>query len=268
MIDFGGVSEIGPVCADNQDAFYLHGDNSEQPGVSPIIILADGMGGHAYGGVASGAALKALLDAYTQFSLGTPDRALKRGFDAANEAVRSEAARLDVNHIGTTLTAAVIHGNVLHIAHIGDSRAYLVRNGKATCLTEDHTVVGDLLRMKVIQGWQVRTHARRSILTKAIGLTLFAQPDIFSTNLFPGDRVVLCTDGCWALLEDDEIARISSSAAGAEELCRKLVDVALEHGSDDNVSAVAAHVRQIPHRPQYERARGGWMGRLFGSQPR
>lgn len=263
MIEFAGLSETGPVRDDNQDAIYIP-DGSCPPGAGQIFAVADGMGGYAQGEVASSLALSSLLDTYTNIMFGKPDGVLKRGFEAANMAVCAEASRLGVTAMGTTLIAAAFHGNTLHLAHVGDSRAYLVRNGKATCLTEDHTVVGDLLRMKVIQAWQVRSHARRSILTKAVGMSLFIHPDFISISLLPGDRLVLCTDGCWSVVEDEELEQITKQAGSAADLCRALVDFALERGSDDNLSVAAAYVHQIPNLPQNGKARRGWMDRLFG----
>jgi PPM family protein phosphatase len=262
MIDFAALSDIGLNRPDNQDAFFLP-DASSTSAAAPVIALADGMGGFALGGVASSLALKTLMDIYSSYLVGTPDGALKRGFEAANAAVRAECERLGVTQMGTTLIAAAIHGNTLHIAHMGDSRAYLIRADKATCLTQDHSVVGDLLRMNVIKAWQVRKHDRRSMLTRAIGLTLFAQPDIFSLRLLPGDRLVLCTDGCWGVVEDEEFAQIANHAASSADLCQALVDIALARGSEDNISVVAAHIRQIPGLPLRNKTRGSWMGSLF-----
>ena len=249
MFDFAGLSETGPVREDNQDSYYLP-ELASTAGVGPIFALADGMGGYAQGGLASSLALKALLTAYQQNGSGKPAGALKRGVEMANNSVCAEASKLGVSRMGTTLTAGAIYGSTLYVAHVGDSRAYLVRGGKAEILTQDHTVVGDLLRMKVIKPEQVRTHARRSILTKAIGMALFVQPDIFSVELHAGDRIVLCTDGCWAAIEDEALTQLTSCAASAEEICQSLVKHALDEGSDDNISVVAVHVQALAPAPE------------------
>ena len=264
MFDFAGLSEIGPVREDNQDSFYLP-DTSATLEAGPIFAMADGMGGYAQGGLASSLALKALLAAYQQNLNGKPAGALKKGVEAANNAVCAEANRMGVSRMGTTLTAAAMHGSTLTIAHVGDSRAYLVRDGKALSLTQDHTVVGDLLRMKVIKPEQVRTHARRSILTRAIGLALFVQPDIFTVELKADDRLVLCSDGCWGVLEDDDFATLTSRAANAEAICQALVGAALDHGSDDNVSVVAVHVRKLAETPHNGKIKQSWLSRLLGT---
>ncbi len=288
MIDFFGLSETGSVREENQDAVLLPGgyllpddvtfantfpdkgtlDDIEtasgdqlgqardwQDGWSPdglltrrMFALADGMGGYAQGGLASRLVLRALFDTCCSHSNQAIPAILKRAINAANLAVINETARLGVGRMGSTLIAACLDGARLHLAHIGDSRAYLIRPGTdtATCLTQDHTVVGDLLRMRVIASHQVRTHARRSILTKAIGMAMFVQPDVFSVDLHPGDRLVLCTDGVWCAVEDDEFARLAKSTDNAQALCHALIDLALDHGSDDNVSVIAAHFRDLP----------------------
>ena len=115
--------------------------------------------------------------------------------------------------MGTTLTAVGIRGRRLWIAHAGDSRAYLVRHGRSRCLTEDHTAVGDLVRMNIISKDKVRTHAHRSILTRAVGLGMFLQPDVLSMRLQAGDRMVLCSDGLWSSIEDEEIGSLAAQAS-------------------------------------------------------
>jgi len=106
--------------------------------------------------------------------------------------------------MGTTLTAAYILGNTLYLAHVGDSRAYLIRDGRLVCLTSDHTMVGDMVRSKLISHDKIRTHAQRSYLTKSLGTTLFVQPDITQQKLREGDRLILCSDGVWSVVEDEE----------------------------------------------------------------
>ncbi len=261
MLTYHGISETGPVREENQDAILLPDDVPGAPAsFSRLFALADGMGGYAHGGIASRLALQALLDTCCRHTNHSISTTLKRAVKAANLAVISEASRLGAQRMGTTLTAACPDGDRLHLAHVGDSRAYLVRavNGTtmAACLTQDHTIVGDLLRLRVITPEQVRGHARRSVLTKAVGLDMFVRPDVFSVNLRPGDRVILCSDGVWSVVEDDEFARHEPDVRA---LCRALVDLALERGSDDNVSVIAVEVGEAPEMRQ-KRAR--WVERV------
>jgi protein phosphatase len=171
--------------------------------------------------------------------------------------------------MGTTLTAARILGRRLHLGHVGDSRAYLVRDGRATCLTNDHTMVGDLVRMHVISPDKVRAHAQRSILTKAVGLTLFLQADIDEIDLTQGDRLVLCSDGVWSMVQDEEFAAFARAAGSAAELSQSLVDLALERGTDDNVSVVSMLVHSLPepsHNGHNGRSKWSLQGLLSATQ--
>ncbi len=262
MLTYHGLSEIGPVREENQDAILLPNDGPDAPAAfGTLFALADGMGGYAHGGTASHLALQALLDTCCRPANHSIPTTLRRAVSEANLAVVGEAQRLGAQRMGTTLTAACLDGARLHLAHVGDSRAYLVRGGESTttaaCLTQDHTVVGDLLRLRVITPDQVRGHARRSVLTKAVGLDMFVQPDVFSVNLRSGDRVILCSDGVWSVIEDDEFARPERDVRA---LCRALVDLALQRGSDDNVSVIAVEVGEVP---EARRKRLGWVERVL-----
>jgi len=155
------------------------------------------------------------------------------------------AQRLGAVRMGTTLTAVTVVGSHLHVAHVGDSRAYLIRDNRAQCITDDHTRVGEMVRMKVIPPDKVRAHAQRSILTKGLGLTLFVQPDITQVTLRDGDRLVLCSDGVWSVVEDQEFAQQATSARDTTGLSQGLIDLALERQSDDNLSVVAIHLHHL-----------------------
>jgi serine/threonine protein phosphatase PrpC len=214
-----------------------------------LYALADGMGGYAQGRVASTLALQKLFDVfYGERAMPAP-RALRRGVELANLGVYKEAQRLGAGRMGTTLTAAGVIGHTLYLVHVGDSRAYLIRDHRAICLTADHTTVGDLVRMKVLPPEKVRTHAQRSILTKGIGLSLFVQPDIIKQTLKEGDRLVLCSDGVWSVIEDQEFAQIANKTDGAHELSTSLINLALDRQTDDNVSAIAVHVTSLSSSP-------------------
>jgi protein phosphatase len=128
---------------------------------------------------------------------------------------------------------------------VGDSRAYLIRDGRSICLTSDHTTVGDMVRSKLIPADKIRTHAQRSILTKSIGTALFVQPDIIQKKLKEGDRLILCSDGVWSVIEDDEFAQVANISSSVDEISRGLIDMALNHETDDNASVVVFHVRKL-----------------------
>jgi protein phosphatase len=241
-LEFSGLSHIGIVRADNQDAIRLASDHSP---ARRLFAVADGMGGYSHGGVASATALEAFYETFYSDPHANIARLLKRSVDQANLSVFQAAQRLGAVRMGTTLTAASLVGHHLHLAHVGDSRAYLIRDQRATVLTNDHTHVGDMVRMKVITPDKIRTHSQRSILTKGLGLGLFVQADITQHPLRDNDRIVLCSDGLWSVIEDHEFAQVSQMALSAAELSQRLIDLALDRESDDNLSAVVIHLHQL-----------------------
>jgi protein phosphatase len=239
-IESGGLSEIGPVREDNQDAIRFSEDEHAQ-----LYAIADGMGGYAHGGVASQMALDSFYGTLSGHTGNSISRVMQRGVEIANLKVYQKAQQLNVGRMGTTLTAAYVFGDMLYIAHVGDSRAYLIRDGSAVCLTEDHTIVGDMVRSNLIPADKIRTHAQRSILTKSVGLDLFVQPDITQHKLKEGDRLVLCSDGVWSVIEDDEFAQVVSDSRSVDEASQNLIDLALHHETDDNASVVVFQINKL-----------------------
>lgn len=253
VIECSGVSHTGPVREDNQDAIRLPDSHRSQER-GWLYAVADGMGGYAHGRMASTLALEKLFDVFYRDRARSAPRALKDGVQSANLGVYRTAQRLGAGRMGTTLTAAGVIGNKLYLAHVGDSRAYLIRDHQSVCLTQDHTAVGELVRLKVLPPEKVRTHAQRSILTKGVGLQLFIQPDISEHTLKEGDRVVLCSDGVWSVIEDDEFAKVAAQTHRARELSESLIELALERSTDDNASAITLHVTDLSPSPARNRA--------------
>lgn len=243
-IESSGLSVTGPVREDNQDSIHLSDDKcAADSGL--LYAIADGMGGYAHGGVASLLALESFFNTVASLN-GIPiHRILERGVEAANLRVYQEALQLDAGRMGTTLTGAYVIGDMLYLAHVGDSRAYLIRDGHSVCLTSDHTTVGDMVRAKLIPSEKIRSHAQRSVLTRSIGTSLFVQPDIIQKKLHEGDRLILCSDGVWSVIEDEEFAKVTNEASSVDEISRNLINIALENDTDDNASVVVFHLRKL-----------------------
>jgi len=256
---------VGPIREDNQDSIHLSED--EHPfGAGLLFAIADGMGGYAHGGVASLLALESFSSTLASQNSSSIPKALQRGVEAANLRVYQKAQQLDAGRMGTTLTAAYVFGDMLYLTHVGDSRAYLIRDGRAICLTADHTTVGDMVRSKIISADKIRTHAQRSVLTKSVGIALFVQPDIIQQKLKEGDHIILCSDGVWSVLEDEEFARVANDQLSVKEMSRALVELALAHETDDNASVVIFQlVKLIPVSSQPESQKeknSGWFQKL------
>jgi serine/threonine protein phosphatase PrpC len=244
-IESGGLSVMGPVRKDNQDAIHLP-DHENLGSAGLLFVVADGMGGYAHGGVASLLALETFSSTlFAQNGNTSIPKALRRGIETANLQVYQKAQQLGAGRMGTTLTAAYIFGNRLYLTHVGDSRAYLIRSGRAVCLSADHTTVGDMVRSKLLSPDKIRTHAQRSILTKAIGVSLFVQPDITEHRLQEGDHLILCSDGVWSVIQDEDFARTVSDASSTEDIGQRLVALAIQNETDDNASVVVIHINKL-----------------------
>jgi serine/threonine protein phosphatase PrpC len=247
------TSHIGPVREDNQDAVRLP-DGAWLPEKGLLYAVADGMGGYANGALASRLALDAFFETVYENHTATTQTALRRGIESANLRIFKTSQQFGPGKMGTTLTAALIRGDLLQVAHVGDSRLYLIRNHVTTCLTNDHTTVGDLVRMRVLSPDKVRGHAQRSILTKGIGLSMFIKADINTHRLEEKDCLILCSDGLWSVIEDHEFADLAGAAPSAECLSQSLIDLALRRDTDDNISAVVIYIRRLAERSKTNRA--------------
>jgi protein phosphatase len=241
-IESSGLSVVGPVREDNQDSIHLSEDGQTH---GSLFAVADGMGGYAHGGMASMLALESFSGVLASHNSSVVPKTLKRGVEVANLKVYQKAQQLGAGRMGTTLTAAYVFGNMLYLTHVGDSRAYLIRDGRATCLTTDHTVVGDMVRAKILSPDKIRTHAQRSVLNKAIGIGLFVQPDITQNKLLEDDRLILCSDGVWSVLEDDDFARVAAENTPVDLISQNLIDLALRHDTDDNASVVVFELKKL-----------------------
>ena len=249
VIECSGLSDTGLVREDNQDSIHLP-EGTHPPELGLLYAVADGMGGYAHGAMASALAIQRLAETLYHGNGKPNPKSLRRGVESANLSIYKAAERLGAGRMGTTLTAAYILEDALHLVHIGDSRAYLIRDQQATCLTADHTTVGDLVRTRLIPADKVRTHSQRSILTKSLGISLFVKPDISRHKLHEKDYLILCSDGVWSVIQDEEFAQSVMESKEVDQVCQNLVNLALDRQTDDNVSVVTIHVRELSPVPQ------------------
>jgi protein phosphatase len=224
-IRVGVATDIGLVREGNEDAYLV---------VAPLYAVADGMGGHRGGEVASSLALETVQHLFERQEGTLADQVAE-----ANRAVydRSQSDR-SVSGMGTTLTAAVIDGDEVHVVHVGDSRAYLLHDGRLTQLTEDHTLVHRMVVEGEITPAEAETHPHRSILTRALGVDERVQVDEGDVRVETGDRLLLCTDGLTGMVPEEEIQEIMLAAGDPQEVVDRLVTVANRAGGIDNITAV------------------------------
>lgn len=228
---FGSRTEVGHVREHNEDSLVV---------TPPLFAVADGMGGHEAGEVASEVAINTLAE----LAPASPDGdALARAVVAANlEVIKAPGKGIGREGMGTTLTAAVLEGERLVIAQVGDSRAYLLHQGRLQQLTRDHSLMADMIEAGQLTEAEARVHPNRSVITRAIGSDPHMQPDIYELNVETGDRILLCSDGVTTMLEDPQIARIMGSSETAQECADNLVAAALDAGGYDNATAVVMDV--------------------------
>jgi PPM family protein phosphatase len=240
-------THVGKVRKENEDSLRLCNPEDEFTATNGYLYcIADGMGGYALGSKASSLAVETFFDTFYDSGDATPVQKFKAGIQNANLSVYQTAQKLGVGRMGTTLTAINLVGNSLYVGHVGDTRAYLIRNNKATCLTNDHTRVGELVRMKVLTKDNVRTHNQRSVLNKCLGFNLFVQPDIFKETVQSEDVIIMCSDGVWSMIEDNEFAELTNSTKDPEKLSKKIGELALERDHDDNLSVIVINISDLP----------------------
>ena len=205
-----------------------------------IYILADGMGGHQAGEVASALAAETLRDALAGESPAA--ERLHAAFRRANAAV-FERQQQDsaLNGMGTTMTALWDNGSHVLLGHVGDSRAYLFMNGRLRQISEDHSVVGEMLRSGAITEEQARSHPYRNVITRAVGTEESVRADVVEILKTPGTLWLLCSDGLTDMVTDEQIAETLRQHA-PEQAADALVDLALEQGGRDNVSLILLEV--------------------------
>jgi protein phosphatase len=204
-----------------------------------LYLVADGMGGHTAGQLASRLATRACVAALRELarSRATLTEKLRACVEAANQEIYDTAqAKPELTGMGTTLVALLAGDGRVALAHVGDSRAYLIRQGTIRRLTDDHSLVAELVRRQEISEETAREHPHRHVLTRALGVRRNVEPDLAELTPMVGDSVVMCSDGLYTHVEDPEIAAIASKERDVEAVCARLVDLANARGGEDNVT--------------------------------
>ncbi|WP_128547824.1 Stp1/IreP family PP2C-type Ser/Thr phosphatase [Larkinella soli] len=237
------VSDLGNVRRNNEDTglFVRLADEGLRRFKGYLLLVADGMGGHLAGEVASQMAAEIVSREYFQHR-DTTEKCLMRAFQMANRQIFEESRTHETfRGMGTTCTAVVVQDQQLFFAHVGDSRAYLFKNGQIVQLTEDHTYVQELLRMGEITEQAAITHPERNVLTHAMGTKADIRIDLGRCVLpfDPGDRLLLCSDGLYEYCRDEDLVRILGQVS-LPEAAEELVRTAKSRGGHDNITVVVA----------------------------
>jgi PPM family protein phosphatase len=231
----GAATDVGRVREGNEDAFLV--DDA-----MGLVAVADGMGGHRAGEVASATALEALRSAITH------GRPLRESMQDANEAVFTKSLTdEELRGMGTTLTAAtLVSGGTVLVGHVGDSRAYLLHDGELRQVTVDHSLVEELVREGRLTADEAAVHPQRSIITRALGLDASVDIDVYPVELAPGDRLLLCSDGLTGMVQTETIAGILRREEDPARAAAALIDAANVAGGEDNITVVVVAVTDDP----------------------
>jgi serine/threonine protein phosphatase PrpC len=249
-IEVAGLSDVGCQRENNEDS-YLYwepaGDEEFQR-KGRLAVIADGMGGHEGGQEASRMAVETVREVYDHAFRDDPQAALIESFAAAHARIQDYAELHPAfQGMGTTCTALVLRGRQLYFAHVGDSRLYLVRDARILRLTRDHSYVGRLVESGIVRAEDAEKHPQRHILTAALGAgrELAVDSAEQTVDLLEGDELLLCTDGLWSVVTEEELESAVSGKTPAES-CATLVQLARKRGGPDNITLQVLRVGPQP----------------------
>jgi serine/threonine protein phosphatase PrpC len=259
---FGAATDVGRMRTNNEDSYL-----SERP----VAAVADGMGGHNAGEVASAIAIEELAalrgkGPWPNEKAATDD--LKQAIVRANRRIREMAAGdRELNGMGTTLVAVLEDGDSVHLANVGDSRAYLLRQGELTQVTVDHTLVQELVDDGRLSPKDAERHPQRSMITRALGVDHQVEIDLFTYKLLPGDRLVLCSDGLSDVLKPAQIRNVLLRVRDPQKAAERLVAMAVEGGGPDNITVIVIDTEPANGEPDTTGDLAPGVGSATGAMP-
>jgi protein phosphatase len=240
----GSRTDVGRIREHNEDSLLV---------MPPLYVIADGMGGHAAGEVASELAIRVLEEAgITEADPGALRRAV---IESNNTIIEGAREGLGKTGMGTTLTAAVIEEDHLLIAQVGDSRAYLLQGGRLRQVTRDHSLVEELIAAGQLSRAEARTHPNRSVITRALGSDPDVQPDLYEMRIHEGNRLVLCSDGLSSMLDTEIIQDILLKKPDPQKAADALVEAANTAGGHDNITVIVINIDEVGSRAATQQKR-------------
>jgi serine/threonine protein phosphatase PrpC len=231
------MTDPGRVRRSNEDSFFADG-------ALGLFIVADGMGGHAGGEVASRVAIATIAELMkSRLTEADADGLIRSAIEQANTTIRAQAeADPTLQGMGTTLVLAFCRGDSIHLAHLGDSRAYLIHNGSLQRLTEDHSLVAQMVKSGQLTAEEAPRFHLRNVVTRSLGNQKLTEPDLAVVEWNAGDFLLLCSDGLTNMVDESELrSLIAGGGADLERSCREAIDLANQNGGRDNITAVLAY---------------------------
>ncbi|HAA57540.1 MAG TPA: Stp1/IreP family PP2C-type Ser/Thr phosphatase [Myxococcales bacterium] len=254
-LESAGLTDVGRKRGHNEDALFLDRENN-------LFIVADGMGGHASGEVASQLAVETLFQFFQETgkdknrtwpykmdkSYSFEENRLMVGVKLANKQIFGRAQMdLRLKGMGTTLVSTFFQGNRVLIGHVGDSRVYVIRGSEISQLTEDHSLLNDYMKIKKLTPEEIKNFPHKNVIVRALGMKDLVQVDLLSSETQPGDIYLLCSDGLSGLVEDPELNQIVQEHKNdLNTACQKLIDEANRNGGNDNITVVLIKVLDTP----------------------
>jgi len=251
-IEVFGMTDVGKRRDKNEDAFLINTEHN-------LYVVADGMGGHLGGEIASKMAVTAIEEVLTDV-IADPDLTLQSEFEIrpgdykgyikyavgiASGRIFEKAMRDPTLHgMGTTVVAAVFRNNLAYIANVGDSRCYLCRDGGVKQITEDHSLVTEQIKAGIIKQSEAKTHKLKNIITRSVGFQDTVDIDISCFELKVGDKILFCTDGLSNMVGNEELT-VALRGEAPREACMKLIELANSHGGEDNITLIVAEIHSL-----------------------
>lgn len=240
LIETYGLSDVGCIRELNEDCFCVHGFEGGDRG---YCILADGMGGHNAGEVASQNTVRIVAEELKKVTDDSSEKGIPARLNAAIAEANDRVHKMSVESsahsgMGTTVVAAFIADGTAYVANVGDSRAYVYSSSGLKQLTTDHSVVEELVRTGTITRAEARKHPQKNIITRAVGTDSTVAADLFEYEYSAGDKLILCSDGLCAMVDDDEICRIVGREKTPEKTVNKLINAAKKNGGLDNITVI------------------------------
>ena len=234
-------TDVGSKRAVNQD--YMYCSENSVGSFRNLFIVADGMGGHKAGDYASKLCVEQMVQSIEKSEHKSPVSLFEEAVDAANGAVFAESQEHEeYEGMGTTLVACTMLEDTLYVANIGDSRLYLLRDDDIMQITEDHSLVEEMVKQGNITESEARVHPQKNIITRAVGIDQAVQADFFEVDIYPDDIIMLCSDGLSNMIEDEDMEYIVKHSKSLQDAGETLVARANENGGSDNITVVLAKV--------------------------
>jgi protein phosphatase len=248
-LTISAASHIGLKRKENQDSHaYYSPENGSAHKKGILLAIADGMGGHSGGSIASKIAIDTLMEEYYKDYYGGILESLEKAFLKANDKITATGQEnIELKGLGSTMTAVVFQGEKIYYAHVGDSRGYTIYDNKISQFTEDHSYVASLVKAGVITEEEAETHPEKNIITRAIGIGPDLKVDVamINQNVKKGQYVLLCCDGLHGLVPNEEISNAVYEYKKPDVICERLINKANENGGPDNITVMVARVDSI-----------------------